>query len=574
LFLKYNQKISSIEVEPKEALIISEKESTKNNWKKYSVKGQKWGRARLTLTFEDGKKQTINYKVIKPESDVVADNGHFLTTKQWYDNEDDLFDRGPSVITYDYETQSQVLQDSRAWICGLSDEGGAGAWLNAIMKQLVQPNKEEVDKLEDFVLKTIWGGIQYSEGEHKYGVRKSMFYYEPDSMPNGTYSDSINYKTWAAWSKEHAMTAERSYNYPHVAAAHWVMYRLARNYEGLIDGQSWDWYLDKAFRTSIAMIEIAPYYAQFGQMEGSVFLHILEDLKAEGFWELAGELEEKMKARAVHWTTLSYPFGSEMPWDSTGQEEVYMWSSYFGFDDKALTTLKAILAYMPTIPHWAYNGNARRYWDFLYGGKLSRVERQIHHYGSGLNAIPVLAEYKKHPEDFYLLRVGYGGLMGSISNITQDGFAPAAFHSFPSTLKNDGISGDYGPGFYGYAVNSATFITNHDEFGWLSFGGNLSQKEENISVDITTASKSRVYISPLKLWLTLDAGQFKSVDYNTKIQKVSFELEKANEFTKNAYLRISSMKEEQEEISLSEYSKNERGQFVIPLKENPVNVKL
>ena len=29
-----------------------------------------------------------------------------------------------------------------------------------------------------------------------------------------------------------------------------------------------------------------------------------------------------MRARAETWMKLAYPFGSEMPWDSTGQEEV------------------------------------------------------------------------------------------------------------------------------------------------------------------------------------------------------------------------------------------------------------
>lgn len=574
LFLKYGSKIKNIKVEPEGALTFTKKESTENGWFKYAVKAHTWGRARVTVTYRDGLKQTINYKVIKPEEQVVADNGHFLTTKQWFDDKNDLFRRGPSVITYDYEKQEQVTQDSRAWICGLSDEGGAGAWLNAIMKQLIEPDKTEVAKLEDFVQQTIWGGIQYNEGKQKYGVRKSMFYYQPDSVPEGTYRDDINYKTWAAWDKKHAESVGRSYNYPHVAAAHWVMYRLARNYEGLVTQQTWDWYLVNAYHTAMAMVELAPYYAQFGQMEGSVFIHILDDLKAEGLWEYARKLEAQMKRRTEHWASLNYPFGSEMPWDSTGQEEVYMWSEYFGFGDKAATTLRAILAYMPTIPHWAYNGNARRYWDFLYGGKLSRVERQIHHYGSALNAIPVLHEYKQSPDDFYLLRVGYGGVMGAIANITQDGFAPCAFHSFPETLEIDGISGDYGTGYYGYAVNTSTYLTRHDEFGWLAFGGNLAENGDEIKVELTTAAKSRVYVAPLKLWLTLDAGKFGSVTYNAATGKLSVELEKANEFTPNAYLRITTFGESDFVCSLANYEKNKRGQYVLPLKNESLKIDL
>jgi len=40
--------------------------------------------------------------------------------------------------------------------------------------------------------------------------------------------------------------------------------------------------------------------------------------------------------------------------------------------------------------------------------------------GSGLNAIPVLSYVRDHPTDEYLLRVGYGGAMGALSNIDQD----------------------------------------------------------------------------------------------------------------------------------------------------------
>ena len=575
LFVKYNKEIAKIDVEPAGALAVEKQGATEKGWEKYLVKGKQWGRARLSITYADGTLQTINYKVIKPESEVVADNGRFLTNEQWFDDQNDPFGRGPSVITYDYETKQQVTQDSRSWIAGLSDEGGAGSWLNAVMKQLVQPDPFEVSKMEEFVNQTLWGGIQYSAGEHKYGVRKSLFYYEPDSMPEGTYSEDINYSTWAAWSKETSESVGRSYNYPHVAAAHWVMYRLARNYKGLVTQRSWEWYLDNAFQTSIAMVEQAPHYAQFGQMEGTIFLLVLEDLKREGWEEFARKLETSMRERAEHWASLNYPFGSEMPWDSTGQEEVYMWSKYFGFDEKAAVTLNAILAYMPTIPHWGYNGSARRYWDFLFAGKLSRVERQLHHYGSALNAIPVLHAFKESPDNIYMLRVGYGGLMGPLANITEDGFAPAAFHSFPSTLRNDGISGDYGPGFFGYAVNTTSIMVHHDEYGWLAMGGNISTMDGWITMNLTTAARSRVFIAPVGLELYLAAGKIKSVSYNPQSGEVRLELEPKNDFTPNALLLVKS-----NDVSgkgtykPAGVSKNSREFFEIPLKKKTITVSL
>jgi hypothetical protein len=539
LFLHYPQKVRSIKSSPDQALMVQTLPVTKNGWKSYAVKGNLWGRAKLSITFEDGLEQTINYKIIAPESEVIASYGNFLTTKQWFDQPNDFFKRSPSAITYDYEKQKQVTQDNRAWIAGLIDEGGAGSWLGAIMKQLVLPEKTEIDKLHKFVDTVMFGHIQLKDGVNKYGVKKSLFYYEPDSVPKNTYATDINFKTWSAWPKKEANNLGRSYNYPHVAAAHWMMYRLARNYKGLVDQSTWKKHLIDAAQTGMAMVNLAPYYSEFGQMEGTIFSLILIDLKNEGLTAEATQLEDAMKKRANHWRSLEYPFGSEMPWDSTGQEEVYVWSNYFGYDDKAKVTLDAILAYMPVVPHWAYNGNARRYWDFLYGGKLQRVERMIHHYGSGLNAIPVLMAYRKNPDNFYLLRTGYGGLMGSISNITKDGFAPAAFHAYPSTLKNDGISGDYGSGFFGYAVNTSTYVLKHKEFDWLAFGGNLSTQGNNVSVSLTTAAKSSVYLAPLGLWITLDAGKIESLRFNSSTGEVRLRIEKANQFTPKAIIRLS-----------------------------------
>ena len=566
LFLYAHNDIASMSVTPQDALSITRKEDLKNGYVKYSVIPHKWGRARVTITYNDGTKQTVHYKVINSEKEVVKAMGDFLTNQQWFDQKDDPFQRAPSVISYDYQTKRQQTQDSRAWIAGLSDEGGAGSWLAAMMKQFVLADQNEVNKMTSFVHQTLWGGIQYDSGKNKYGVKKSMFYYQPDSLPKGTYNDSINYKTWAAWDHKHANDPGRSYNYPHVTAAYWVQYRLARFQEHRIAIQSWDWYLKQAYHTAIAMTELAPYYAQFGQMEGTIFLKVLKDLKREGMDAMATTLEEAMKKRADHWRSLNYPFGSEMPWDSTGQEEVFMWSDYFGYDQKAEITLNAILAYMPTMPHWAYNGNARRYWDFLYGGKLSRIERQIHHYGSALNAIPVLKAYQNNPDDLYLLRIGYGGRLGGIANITQDGFAPAAFHSFPSTLDIDYLSGDYGSGFFGYAVNSAAYLTNSETFGWLAFGGNITKQGKKVAMTLTTASKNQVFIAEENLLISLDAGSIHSVEYDTKKHRIKLYLEPASEYTAHAYLRLN------KDIKLP--LAKEKGSYKIPLGERITSVEI
>jgi hypothetical protein len=575
LFLQYPRNVKSVAVEPDGALDVSDDGSLSSNWRAYTVKGKTWGRSRLTITYDDSSVQTIQYFVIKPEAQAVADMGHFLTTKQWYEDPKDPFHRSPSVMTYDRDANQIVMQDSRAWIAGLGDEGGGGAWVAAVMKELVQPSKEELDKLQQFVDGVLWGGLQYKDGPQQYGVRKSLFYYQPDEMPSGYYRSDLDWTSWTSWNKKASEQVDRSYDYPHVAAAYWVLYELARNHEGLVTNHPWDWYLSHAYETSVAMTNFAADLGVFGQMEGDIFLKILSDLKREGWKEQANNLEAKMRARTDRWRKEAYPFGSEMPWDSTGQEEVYAWTKYFGYRDKAEVTLNAILGYDPAIPHWGYNGSARRYWDFIFAAKIRRLERQLHHYGSGLNAIPVLAEYREHPDDFYLLRVGYGGTMGALTDIDQEGFASAAFHGFPDLLKPDPLSGDYGPNFFGHAWNIATYIVDHPQFGWLAFGGNIKVEGDIVKVTPLDSFRSRVYIASLGLWLTLDAGNFEDIEVHTKTGVVRVNFSAATPFTSSARLHV----EQPDGVKAGTYRPvktlaSERDAWIVPLAKEITWIEL
>jgi hypothetical protein len=254
---------------------------------------------------------------------------------------------------------------------------------------------------------------------------------------------------------------------------------------------------------------------------------------------------------------------------------VYAWTKHFGYREKAQVTLDAILAYMPTVPHWGYNGSARRYWDFLYAGKLRRVERQLHHYGSGLNAIPVLSEYRDRPDDYHLLRIGYAGTMGALTNIDQEGFGSAAFHSFPDLLAFDGITGDYAQNFFGHAFNTATYVVSHPEFGWFAFGGNVDATDGRVVVTPRDSFRQRVYIAPLGLWLTLDAGRFTRVELIPD-GVVRLELEPATSHTPAARLRV----EQPARIGdVGAYSPKaaftvERDAYVVPLSASATSVEL
>jgi len=576
LFLKYPKPVKKVDVEPAGAIEVSAAGTTEHGWQRYALRGKQWGRARLTITYADGLVQTVQYMVIKPEPEAVDDLGRFLFTRQWFDAKDDPFHRSPSVMSYDREAGAIVTQDSRVWIAGLGDEAGSGSWLAAAMKEYGRPEKRQVEQLEGFVDNVLWGGLQQKDGPGKYGVRKSLFYYQPDQLPTGYYRKDLDWSSWESWNKLASEDLGRSYNYPHVVAAYWTLYRLARDHQGLVTHHDWQWYLTQAYETTMAMTHFAPDLAQFGQMEGDIFVAVLDDLRSEGMTAEADKLEAAMRARAEVWRKLAYPFSSEMPWDSTGQEEVYAWTRRFGMKDKAQVTLDAITGYMPAIPSWGYNGSARRYWDFLYGGKYERLERQLHHYGSGINAIPVLDAYRRDQSDLYLLRIGYGGTMGAISGIDQEGFASAAFHSYPDKMAFDPYTGDYGPNFFGHAWTTGTYLVKDPEFGWLAFGGNVSLERKTVSVELHDSFRQRVYLAPLGLWLTLDSGQFERVTLDEANGTLELRLAPADAYTPVARLRIDETARVDGVGAIVPLEKltMERGAYVVPLGMGSPTVRL
>jgi hypothetical protein len=105
-------------------------------------------------------------------------------------------------------------------------------------------------------------------------------------------------------------------------------------------------------------------------------------------------------------------------------------------------------------------------------------------------------------------------------------------------LKWDAYSGDYGPNFFGHAVNTATYVINHPDFGWQAFGGNLNVSGGWVKVQPLDSFRKRIYVAPCGLWLTLDAGTFESIEVNAKTHAVRVGFSPATEQTPQARLRI------------------------------------
>lgn len=89
-----------------------------------------------------------------------------------------------------------------------------------------------------------------------------------------------------------------------------------------------------------------------------------------------------------------------------------------------------------------------------------------------------------------------------------------AYHAWPDTQKWDGITGDYGGGFLGMALNGGVYVADDSEVGLVAYGGILSRDGAAVTVQPRDAVKRRVYIGPLRVMVEIDAGVVDEFTYD------------------------------------------------------------
>ena len=119
-------------------------------------------------------------------------------------------------------------------------------------------------------------------------------------------------------------------------------------------------------------------------------------------------------------------------------------------------------------------------------------------------------------------------------------------------------------------------MINHPDFGWQSFGGNVTVNGHWVEVQPLDSFRKRVYIAPRGLWLTLDAGTFERVSLNRHSNVVRITLSPGDTFTSKARLRV---QQPAKVDSVGTYAPREkfvreRDAFTIPLGRSTTSIEL
>jgi hypothetical protein len=425
-------------------------------------------------------------------------------------------------MPWDRENKQHVLDDSRAYDVGLSDDAGGGNPLGFAMKVGHAPVQEEVTRLDDYIKWTLYGvkpdtakpplkslQIRYDdptdpEGHDADGIRMTMYYYDDSGHPSSNWSGHFAYDykevskcshygieggpNWCM-SESLSNATYRAFNFPHHCASYYNMYRVSRYHDAISTYHPWSWYLARAANTTIKFG--AP---SVGVMDGTLFREVLRSLQEEASaaqqaadsgdysetggaqyasqWStMANTISDNMLTRAIGFGAKEYPYGSEFAFDTTGQEEVVVWLTHFAnstnrFLDAAKRTVDFTLSHMRSSPTWAYHGGSRSWGDLGNNGKWMPTvgtranfeTRGNFHYRSGLNSIPLIEWYRANPDDHFLLEVSLGANAGQLTNIDEAGAPSMMLHMLPHILDFDPHSGDYGLGFFGHTLEAGAYL--------------------------------------------------------------------------------------------------------------------
>jgi hypothetical protein len=333
------------------------------------------GRVTVTVSYSDGTASVAHYMVLPAFAEQAAKVSHHYVNDAWLPRETvDAFGRSASMMPWDRETKTHIMDDARAYDVGLSDDAGGGNPLGSASRLKASPNQELSSRVDDYIHWTLYGikpdtakpplrALQildpngtdhdgnplpesaYTSAPGKLdtdGIRMTMYYYGADL---GKTPDSghfpYNFKEadkctrpfgGPTWCMTEIMcnATYRGFNYPHHTSNYWAMYHVARNHENIKTHQTWQWYLERVAKT---MLRGAA--GGTGYMDGTVYRECLNALIEEGksnetinSWAVT--LNHTLYERQQGWTHQAYPYGSEFGFDTTGQEEVVVWNLYYG----------------------------------------------------------------------------------------------------------------------------------------------------------------------------------------------------------------------------------------------------
>jgi hypothetical protein len=308
----------------------------------YDLAFRRLGENMLTVVHDGGRRTHLEFFVTEPLETLIKKRAAFLVSRQqvkdparWWDGVYGPYDMSARV-TRTIE-DPDIFLDRMVYVLTCDDPGLCKAPFLAA-KNVIYPDKKEIESLEYYLEHFVWGKLQRRDDEtpYPYGVYGTPnWYVNRDPARRRAYAASLRDNATALrdLSREHVW---RSYDYPHVIMLYFHMYQIARMYPGLSSYLDAAGYLERAWGTARAFFtypyEIYPEYYEtykWGLYNELVVPELMAALEREGFPERAAWLRAEWEKKVKYFVYDDrYPFRSEYAFDRTAFESTYAFAKY------------------------------------------------------------------------------------------------------------------------------------------------------------------------------------------------------------------------------------------------------
>ena len=514
----------------------------------YQVQFTRLGENLLTVNYGDGSYMNLEFFVTEPLETLIkkrtaflVDNQQHRDTGKWYEGLFSVWDMREAVLR------------------GPENTGGFDGWYGYTLtcddtalpkapfiaaKNVHFPEHSEIEAVEYYIEKFVWGGLQRTNEEQPYPY---FIYGVPNWYENRHSEHEFSSRG------EGLKHFWRSYDYPHVIMLYFHMHQIAKLYPGSTNYLDCTGYLERAFGTAEAHFRLAglddlPHGAQgywayrLGLYNEMLIVDLIDALEEEGWREradwLRGEWEKKVKYFVYD---DPYPFDSEYPFDTTAFETSHAVAKYgltrelepdsrlwydkykqqwyehpevnrADFEEFLVKQIEANIALRGWVePSYTLLGGDNR------GGDSSRYGLSYMSQLGGWAIVDYALYFAEDP--FPYLRLGYASFLSSWC-LMNTGTADSNYGYWYPGRENDGASGwaitpekysgmwirqDNGRGSwpydgeielgYGAALRTAATIVADDPlFGWIAYGGRLEVTEGRFDVLPQDGLRQRLHI--------------------------------------------------------------------------------
>ena len=565
--LRTKNAVSSVEPEHPASTKIETLATTAADTRAYRVKFSRLGENTLRVNYGNGLWTTLEFFVTEPLETVIQKRAAFLAGTQQHKDPSKWY-----VGVYsDWDQKNEILRSPEdrdglsAWLTDANDDAGNARPAFLASKNVFLPNKTEIESLELYISRYLWGGMQMTDKEkYPYAI-----YGIPNFRANRESADAGRNGQSHVW---------RIYDYPHIVMLYHRMYQIATFYPDKITQLDAATYLERAFRTAVAYwtvpLAVEKWSADaVGTMNEAFIPELIDTLEREGKsdWArtLRGHWEGKVE-RFVNKTPNLY--GSEFAFDSTGFESTGAFAKYAmthaappnatpaagaqsGFRDRV--SYDAALKFMnfQLLLNMSDRGWLEPTYYQLgsdYRGNLTYLLSYMSQMG-GWSILDYALHFAKEPTD--TLRLGYASSLSSWA-LVNSGTAESGYgYWFPSKANDGAAAGGFmseaigrgwigkemprgawhysaeeDVGYAGALRSNATIVARDPVFGEIAYGGVLTRDGKSVKVVPRDGLRVRFHVirDDQRLHLVLDHDGFakeQPVTVADDLSRVQFVLE-------------------------------------------------